>query len=130
MHPDAMKNIMDEVEKAVKSGESEDDAMNRLIPRMAYMGHKVIHTFLHPNCKARWECVSCQHQWVSEEGYQCPSCSDCRQHPWKWVSEPYGPEDRICMYCGISLEEDMGSEKFADYIKRERAGRKKLDSAE
>lgn len=108
-----------ELEAAIAAGEDPEQAASRIFPRLFYTGHKVIHTYQHPDRRAKWECYSCKHQWIDEEGDRCPVCRDCK-HGWKWVAEPYGPQDRKCMYCGITLEKSMGEKKFAEYIARER----------
>jgi hypothetical protein len=133
MRPEALKEAVDEFERQIKeaiaAGEDPDEAADRIIPRWFYTGHKVIHTFAHPDKRAKWECYACQHQWVSRDGDRCPECGDCK-HVWKWVAEPYGPQDRACKYCGTTLEEDMGEEKFTAYIKRERESRDKWQNSQ
>jgi hypothetical protein len=53
--------------------------------------------------RAHWECVKCQHQWTSENGYECPkcgalenaprwTCSGCQHH---WIGV-----DSHCPQCG------------------------------
>ena len=68
MHPDAEKELRDLLDDVIAGRRPESD-----IPRLFYFGHTVINTFP-PGRSARWKCLSCETEWVSEDGYTCPGC--------------------------------------------------------
>lgn len=131
MHSESGKKFFAEIEhrldEAITAGEDPEEAADRIIPRLFYCGHNVIHTFEHPDKRAKWECCSCKHQWVSKDGTRCPQCKDCK-HCWEWVAEPYGPQDRACKRCGLPFKDSFtgAGETYEEYITRERKARERL----
>lgn len=69
MHDAALeefKQLLDDV----SSGKLPESA----IPRLFYMGHRMVYSLDTPRGWAHWECVSCKHQWEAWDGTTCPAC--------------------------------------------------------
>lgn len=74
MHPDAAKQLARLVDE-VDAGRLPESA----IPRLFYQGHTLLEVY--EGTEAKWECVSCNHQWIAENGTKCPACEATRESP-------------------------------------------------
>ena len=158
MQEEAMTTLVEEFEKVDalrKEGRlPEDDSKLgiHLFPRMAYLGHKVLHSYYQPledrkfrcaacmydwtgakddfaqfcpKCNEKndvyhlnhdhtsvWQCIACKYEWLSEKGWECPSCGTIKDAPiftcktcgTKWIREEL--DEHFCPVCHLDAWQD------------------------